>query len=296
MEWLNYHHLYYFWILRQEGSFTKAAQRLRVYQSSVSEQIALLEQRCSTALLDRSNRRQVRFTESGLTVLEYAQSIFETGQELARWLKNPEHQSSKVLRVGIQSGMSKGVQIEFLRPILNKGENKIEIVSGDQERLLRLLNEYKIDLILMASAIDERFTFQSYAHLLFSSHVCVASGVESKIKEKDVRKILSQSPLYLPSIALEIRVQIDAYFERHKIKPNIVGEMDDIALLQMLALSTNAVVLIPEVGIEEEVRSKRIKIHHTFNDIKKYYYAITRQQKYPNPLSGYLIKSMKQEK
>lgn len=295
MEWLNYHHLYYFWILQQEGSFTKAAQRLMVSQSSVSEQIALLEERCNTPLLDRTNRRRLHFTESGLKVLEYASSIFETGQELVRWLKNPEHKSSKVVRIGIQSGMSRGVQIEFLKPILNKPEHKIEVVSGDQDRLLRLLNDYKIDLILMSSALDERFSFQSYAHVLFTSPVCVAARSELKIKEKDIKKTLSQLPLYLPSASLEIRSQIDAYFERHKIKPNVAGEIDDIALLRLLALSTDALVLIPEIGVHRDVSDKAIRIHHKFSDIKKHYYAITRQQKYPNPLSGYLIKSMKRE-
>jgi LysR family transcriptional regulator, transcriptional activator of nhaA len=295
MDWLNYHHLYYFWILKQEGSFTKAALRLKVSQSSVSEQISLLEERCNTTLLDRSNRRQLHFTEAGLNVLDYANSIFETGQELVRWLKNPEHKSSKVVRIGIQSGMSRGVQIEFLRPILNKPEHKIEVVSGDQERLLRLLNDYKIDLILMSSALDERFSFQSYAHLLFTSSVCVVARSEMKMKEKDIKKVFSQYPLYLPSTSLEIRGQIDAYFERHKIKPNIAGEVDDIALLRLLALSTNSLVLIPEIGVERDVADKTLKVHHKFLDIKKFYYAITRQQKFPNPLSGYLIKSMKKE-
>lgn len=295
MDWLNYHHLYYFWVLKQEGSFTKAAARLKVSQSSVSEQIALLEQRCNTTLLDRSNRRQLHFTESGIQVLEYANSIFETGQELIRWLKNPDHKSSKVVRIGIQSGMSRGVQIEFLKPILNKPDHKIEVVSGDQERLLRLLNDYRIDLILMASALDERFSFQSYSHLLFTSPICVAGRTDIKVKEKDIKKVLSTYPLYLPSVSLEIRTQIDAYFERHKIKPVVAGEIDDIALLRMLSLSTDSLVLIPEIGIERDVVDKTLKIHHKFVDIKKSYYAITRQQKYPNPLSGFLIKSMKIE-
>jgi len=295
MEWLNYHHLYYFWILHQEGSFTKAAQRLRISQSSVSEQITLLEQRFGAQLLDRSHRRKLQFTESGLKVLEYANSIFETGQELLRWLKNPDHKSSKLVRIGIQSGMSRGVQIEFLKPILNKPEHKIEVVSGDQDRLLRLLNDYKIDLILMSSALDERFSFQSYAHLLFTSSVCVTSRSAVKFKTKDIKEIFSKHPLYIPGVSLEIRSQIDAYFERHKIKPNVVGEIDDIALLRLLALSTDALVLIPEIGVRRDIAEKTIRIHYKFTDIKKYYYAITRQQKYPNPLSGYLIKSMKNE-
>ena len=295
MEWLNYHHLYYFWILKQEGSFTKAAIKLNVSQSSVSEQIGLLEKRCNVALLDRSRRRELSFTESGLKVLEYANSIFETGQELVRWLASPDHKSSKIVRIGVQSGMSRVLLVKFLKPILNNSEHKIEVVSGDQERLLRLLNEYKIDLILMSSALDERFTFQSYAHVLYTSTVCVVSRSKVKLKDKDIRKNLSENPLYLPSAALEIRPKIDAYFERHKIRPNIVGEADDVALLRLFALSTDALVLIPEVAVDRDRIDKKIKVHHRFSDIKKYYYAITREQKFPNPVSAYLIRSMKQE-
>ncbi len=296
MDWLNYHHLYYFWILKQEGSFTKAAQRLNITQSSVSEQISALEERCGVPLIDRSHRKQLKFTETGITVLDYARTIFETGNELVRWLKNPNHASSSVVKIGIQSGLSRGVQIEFLKPILNKPEHKIEVVSGDQERLLRLLNDYKIDLILMSSVLDERFSFQSYAHLLFSSQICMVAHKSVKVIGSDIKKMIAQYPLYLPSVSLEIRLQVDAYFERHKIKPTIVGEVDDIALLRLLALSSESLVVIPEIGVEMDIKNKDVKVLYRFPDIKKHYYAITREQKYPNPLSGYLIRSMRKEK
>jgi LysR family transcriptional activator of nhaA len=295
MDWLNYHHLYYFWILHQEGTFTKAAARLRVSQSTVSEQIAQLEQSLGQQLIDRSHRKQFKYTETGLVVIDYAQSIFEKGQEMMRWLKTPDHKTTRHVRIGVQSGLSRGLQIEFLRPILNKHDHKIEIVTGDQERLLRLLNEYKIDLILMSSALDERFTFQSYAHLLFSSSVIVVAGPRVKSKSRSLNEMLKTVPIYLPAATLEIRIQIDAYFERHKLKPNIVGEIDDIALLRLLALSTDCMVAIPQTGIEDDMIHKSVRLVHRFSDIKKNYYAITRQQKFPNPVSALLIKTMKKE-
>lgn len=295
MDRLNYHHLYNFWILHQEGTFTKAAARLRVSQSTVSEQIAQLETSIGQHLLDRSQRKHLKYTETGLVVIDYAQSIFEKGQEMVRWLKTPDHKTSRHVKIGVQSSLSRGLQLEFLRPILNKHDYKIEIVTGDQERLLRLLNDYKIDLILISSALDERFTFQSYAHLLSTSSVVVVAGPQVKSKSKSLNEIFKTVPIYLPAASLEIRIQIDAYFERHKLKPNIVGEVDDIALLRLLALSTDCLVAIPQTGIAEDLALKSVRIVHRFTDIKKNYYAITRQQKFPNPVSALLIKSMKRE-
>lgn len=293
MDWLNYHHLYYFFVLNQEGSFTKAAQKLRISQSAVSEQVMLLESSLGVSLLDRSQRKVLRLTETGLTVFDYAQSIFQTGQEMLRWVKHSEHWTSKILRMGVQSGLSRDVQIEFLKPILGKPEHKVEVVSGDQERLLKLLNDYKIDLILMASALDERFTFQSYAHLLSVSPVCIVSSFLSKVPDKKLDNLLQNTPVYLPAVSLEIRPQIDAFFDSKKIKPNIAGEIDDIALLRLLALSTRSLAVIPMAGVQSDIKSGQLKIVYKFKDIKKHYYAITRQRKFANPVSELLISGMR---
>lgn len=293
MEWLNYHHLYYFWILRQEGSFTKAAARLNISQSAVSEQIQQLEKSLNVPLLDRAHKKKLRITETGLSVLEYAQSIFETGQELQRWLKTADHKNAKLIRLGVQIGLTRSLQVDFLRPILGKNDHKIQVVSADQERLLQLLEDYKIDIILMSSAMDERFPFESYAHSLTSTPICMVSS--QPLRSKNTNHILSTEPLYLPSVHLEVRAQIDAYLDRHKILPNIIGEIDDIALLRLLALSTKAVVLLPKLSVEDDINKKELHLIHEFRDIQKRYYAITRRRKFPNPLCEYLIGHMKSE-
>lgn len=293
MEWLNYHHLYYFWILHQEGSFTKAAKRLRISQSTVSEQIAQLESHLNVRLLDRSVKKRFAITEVGLSVIEYAQTIFEAGNELQRWLKSPDHRNTKIIRLGVQSGLSRSLQIDFLKPVLNKPDHRIHVVAGDQERLLQLLNEYKIDIILMSSALDERFPVESYAHALTSTRVCVVSSKPAR--EKNFLRLLENASVYLPTSHFEIRVQIDAFFDRHKLKPNIVGEVDDVTLLRLLALSTDALVFIPRLNVDEDIKRKDLHEIHEFKDIKKRYYAITRQRKFPNPLTEYLIRSMKPE-
>lgn len=293
MEWLNYHHLYYFWVLRQEGSFTKAALRLGISQSAVSEQIQNLERSLSVELLDRTHKKKLQMTETGLSVLDYAQSIFETGQELQRWLKTADHKNAKLIRLGVHSGLTRSLQIDFLRPIIDKNDHKIQVVSGDQERLLKLLNDYKIDMILMSSAIDERFPFESYAHYLTSTPIVVVSS--RPLKFKNINELLASHPIYLPSVHLEVRAQIEAYFERHKMTPNIIGDIDDISLLRLLALSTEAAVLLPKLSVMDDIKKGDLHLLHEFRDINKRYYAITRRRKFPNPLCEYLIRHMKRE-
>lgn len=292
MEWLNYHHLYYFWMVRQAGSFTKAAEKLSISQSVVSEQIAQLEKSLGVQLFDRTHKKTPQLTETGLVVLDYAQAIFETGQEMLRWVKTTEHRHSKQIRIGIQSGLSRSLQMDFIRPILGSIEHKIDVVTGDQERLLKLLNDYKIDVILMSTALDERFSFQSYAHMMSSSPVVVVS---SKNIKKTVKEAFNTIPCYLPSVTLEIRVQINAYFERHKIKPIILGDVDDIALLRLLALESEALVAIPRGAVLDDLNEKKIHQIHEFKDIRKIYYAITRERRFPNPLTAELIEKLKKE-
>jgi LysR family transcriptional regulator, transcriptional activator of nhaA len=293
MEWLNYHHLYYFWILQQEGSFTKAAKKLGISQSAVSEQVLLLEKNLDVRLLDRTHKKKLQITETGLSVLDYAQSIFETGQEMQRWLKTPNHKNTKRLRVGVQSGLSRSLQIEFLKPVIGQSEYNIQVTSGDQERILKLLDDYRIDVLLMSSALDERFSFEIQAHALTSTPICAVSSKPQKIK--NINDLLKSAPLYLPSVHLEVRLQIDAYLERHKISPNIIGDIDDIALLRLLALSTEAIVLLPKHSIDSDLEKKELHILHEFKDIKKRYYAITRRRKFPNPLVEFLIRAIKKE-
>ncbi len=293
MERINYHHLYLFWTLSREGTFTKTAEKLSIAQSAVTSQIKSLEEILGMELVDRTNRRKPILTEEGKSVIEFANSIFETGDELLKWAKRGVQQNAQVLRIGALSGLSRNLQFEFLKPILNLKGICIEVTTGDQDKLVRLLKEHHLDLILSSHNVraDGRVTLHS--NVLTSSPLVFAIARSEKIRGGELKDYLAKKPLCLPSKNFETRPEIDAYLHRFKFKKEILGEIDDIALLRIFAMRSEAVVIIPEMGIRGEIDSGEIHVIAKPKGLEQKFYVISRQKRTRNPIAEMLIERMK---
>lgn len=293
MERLNYHHLYLFWTLAKEGTFTKTAEKLFIAQSAVTSQIRSLEQHLGLTLFDRTNRRKPFLTEEGKSVLEFANSIFETGDELLKWAKQGSHQKDLVLRIGALSGLSRNLQFEFLKPIMNLANVRIEVTTGDQDKLARLLKEHHLDLILSSHNVpaDGRITLHS--NVLTTSPLVIVIAKGQKLKEADLNVYLQKKPLCLPSRNFETRPEIDAFLDRYKGKKEVMGEIDDIALLRIFAMKSNALVIIPEMGIQSEIDSGQVHVVARPKSLEQKFYVISRQKRSRNPIAEMLIAKMR---
>lgn len=295
MDRLNYHHLYLFWTLAKEGTFTKTAEKLSISQSAVTAQIKILEDLLNLNLIDRTNRRKPVLTEEGKSVLQFANSIFETGDELLKWAKGGTHQKDQVLRIGSLSGLSRNLQFEFLKPVLDLKNVRIEVTTGDQEKLVRLLKEHHLDLILSSHNVpsDGRITFHS--NVLTTSPLVFVVAKHQKIKSGELKDYLAQRSLCLPSRNFETRAEIDAYLDRIKAPKVILGEIDDIALLRIFAVKSEAVVLIPEMGVRGEIESGEAYVIAKPKGLEQKFYVISRQKRSRNPVVDMLIAKMKAE-
>lgn len=293
MERLNYHHLYLFWVLSKEGTFTKAAEKLSIAQSAVTAQIKMLEDTLGLILVDRTNRRKPILTEEAKYVLDFANSIFETGDELLKWAKHGTKQKKQVLRVGALSGLSRNLQFEFLKPVLNLKGVTIEITTGDQEKLVRLLKEHHLDLILSSHNVpaDGRVTLHS--NVLTTSPLVFAIAKQCKVRGGELKDYLAQKPLCLPSRNFETRPEIDAYLDRFKFHKEILGEIDDIALLRIFAIKSEGVVVIPEMGISGEIENGDVHVIAKPRGLEQKFYVISRQKRSRNILAEMLIDKMK---
>ena len=147
MRGLNFHHLYYFWVVAKEGHLTRAAKQLHVSQSALSSQIRLLQEQLGQELFSREGRK-LRLTEVGQVVLEYAESIFNLGSELLALTESGELQTLQRLRIGSVATLSRNFLENFLRPVLGEAEVKLLIRSASLEELLEQLKVHKLDLIL----------------------------------------------------------------------------------------------------------------------------------------------------
>lgn len=292
-KWLNYHHLYYFWLLSKEGSFTKVADKLSIAQSAVSGQINQLEEALGLSLIDRTNKRKPIFTEEGKKVLDYAESIFEAGEELLQWANTGSTQKELIIKIGALSGLSRNFQYEFIKPTLKIPNLKIELTTGDQSKLTKLLSEHNLDLILSSHNVvsDGRTTF--FSHVLYTSPLIFVISKKGFKGSSNLIEQLSKKRIYLPGKNFEARPELDAYLDNKKVKIDVAGEIDDIALLRLLAIQSNQIVAIPEMGIINELKSKEIIILKAENKIFQKFYAITRSKKIPNKIISTLINQFK---
>ncbi len=296
MEHLNLHHLYLFWVFSKTNSFTKTAERLSIAQSAVTIQIRQLEDLLGMTLVDRSNRKNPELTSEGKEVLEFADSIFESTQELLQWAKKSEGPKQKILKIGALSGLSRNLQYEFLQPALAEKNVKLEVVTGDQEKLVRLLKEHALDVILSSHNVRAEGKVQFYSHVLTSSPLVLVKKKERSKKELDWRDMLKKGPVFLPGRSFEARPELDAQLEKLKISISNASEIEDIALLRVFAVRSGALVLLPKMGVKNEIESQEVQVLQEWKEIQQRFYAITRQKKVPSRLIQELIESLQSKK
>ncbi len=294
MQRLNHHHLFIFWTFAKIGSFTGTANELAIAQSAVTTQIKLLEEMLGLTLVDRSNKRRPEITSDGRRVLDYANSIFETSQELLKWASKGAAPKASVIRIGAISGLSRNLQYEFLKPIIDNLAVKIDVTTGDQENLVGLLKDHSLDVVLSSHNVQSDGKVSFYSHVLTKSPLIFVTKFERSLRKvSDLKLMLSRKPLYIPGLSFEIRPELDAYLESLKLPLRIAGEIDDIALLRIFALRSGAVVCLPEMGVKNEIQANELLVLERAGRIEQRFYAITRQRRIPHKIIEDLIQNLR---
>lgn len=274
MDWLNYHHLFYFWTVAKEESFTKAALKLRIAQSAVSLQVAQLEDFLGKKLILRSTSKKLHLTEEGLLVYQQAEEIFRQGKELVDGIREGGLHYS--IRVGAIGSLSKNLQIKLLRPILSHSDYELSVDVGDSITLLTRLRGFHLDAILcdvpFPHSEEEPLIQQEIAKEPF----CLIS--RNKKGKQSLSELVEKRGVYLPSKSNPATAEIEAYFLSQKMKPLIKGYIDDIALLRLLAVETESLVAIPKIGAERELQSKALFLVHEFRSLYQKFYLVLRQR------------------
>ncbi len=278
MHRINHHHLYIFWIFSKTNSFTKAANELAIAQSAVTSQIKSLENALNLELIDRTNPRFPEVTNEGKRVLEYAESIFEQTQELLNWAIKGEQSKKRVIRIGALSGLSRNLQFEFIKPIIGNSEIKIEVTTGDHHTLVQKLHSHEIDIFLSSYNIREKNIF---SHVLKKSNLVFVKKKDNA-KSFELKKMLEKYPLYLPGRNFEAKPELEAFLNKFDQNIKIAGEIDDIALLRIFALKSDAIVITPEIGVINEIEDGQLKVIHKITSIDQKFYAITKSKKIMN--------------
>ena len=280
---LNYHHLRYFWAIAQERSLTRAAQRLHVSQSALSIQLRKLEERLGHPLFLRENRR-LTLTEAGRIALEHAQAIFRTGDELLGALQGRRASARAVLRVGAVATLSRNWQLELLRPLLGRADVDLVLRSGTLRELLPQLGAHTIDVLLSNMPLPRDAESRWHNHLLDQQPVGLVGRRGRGQKPLRFPEDLRTTPVVLPSLQSEMRGAFDRILDEAGIHPLILAEVDDMAMLRLLARESDALSLVPLVVVQDELRAGLLTERYRIPRVTENFYAITTSRRFPNPL------------
>lgn len=280
--WLNYHHLRHFWVVARHRNMTRAAEALRVSQSTLSEQVRELEGWLGQPLFDRSGR-QLRLTEGGRIAFEHAESIFATGRELLDRMRQTGLEKT-VLRIGAVGPLSKNLQFDFIQPLLGRGDTRVLVVAGALDELVQQLHEHKLDLVLsnMPLRADQEHTVHN--HLLGEAPVFLAGSLKVPRTAGKFPAWLKDVPLLLPTRQSYVRAEFDLLLAEARVEPEILAEVDDMALLRLLALSGQGLALVPSIVVERELKSRQLRTVIRVPRLAERFYAITLRRRFGNPL------------
>lgn len=287
MKSLNFNHLRYFWAVAHEGSLTRTADRLNLSQSALSVQIHKLGQQIGHPLFDRVGKRLV-LTEAGKIALDYADTIFKAGNELLSTLAGSQA-IRQVLRVGALTTLSRNLQLEFLRPVVGRVDVELIVRSGTMRDLLAGLEAHTLDVVLANSAAQRDATTRFRNHLLKQQPVSLVGRPRPGKAPFRFPEDLRTEPILLPSLDSEIRLGFDTMLDLAGIRPIILAEVDDMAMLRLLAREREGVTLVPPIVVNDEIASGELVEHCQIPQLTETFYAITLTRKFPNILLSELI-------
>ena len=286
---LNYHHLHHFWAVAKEGTLTRAAARLHVAASALSTQIRQLEQQLGQALFVRAGR-SMQLTEAGRVALGYAETIFAAGDELIGVLREGKDSARQVLRIGAVATLSRNFQDNFFRPLLARDDVELVLQSSSLRDLLARLRMHTLDMILSNQRVQSTADDPWRCRLIARQPVSLIGQPRAKRRAFRFPDELRDTPLLLPSTDSDIRAGFDVLCSRLGIRYRLRAEVDDMALLRLLARDSDSVALVPSVVVQDELQSGRLTEYCVVPDLFENFYAITVQRRFAPPLLRTLLR------
>jgi LysR family transcriptional activator of nhaA len=283
MEWINYHHLLYFWIVAREGTVTAASKELRLAPSTISAQIHLLEEACGQKLFRRSGRTLV-LTDMGKIVYRYAEEIFTLGREMVDTLKGRPTGQPVRLRVGVAMVVPKMVVYRLLQPVLQMDEEvRLICVENSPDKLLAELALHNLDVVITDSPMTPRVNVRAYNHLLGECDMTLFGAPALAQKYKDnFPACLQGAPFLLPTEHASTRRKLEQWFQSHNLRPKVVGEFQDSALKKVYGQAGLGLFAAPSIIADEICRQYGV-IAMAQLDVPERFYAISIERRIKHP-------------
>lgn len=295
MEWLNYHHLFYFWHVAREGSVAAASRQLHVGRPAISMQLKSLEKFVGSPLFRRRGRR-LDLTKTGETVLTYAEDIFAAGRELVDVLRGRPTGRPRRFRVGIADVMAKIVAFQLLLPALDADSQAVlECREDEPNRLFAQLAVHELDLVLSDIPLAPGLDVSAYNHVMGESTTTLFATAELAAQLlPGFPASLDGVPFLMPSSTAAIRNSLEHWLDEQDVRPTVVAEFEDGALMKVFGQAGRGVFPAPTVVAEQICANYDVVPVGVLESVRERFYAISPERKIRHPGVARIVASAKE--
>ena len=295
MDWLNYHHLFYFWTTVREGSIAAASRKLQVGRPAISMQLRSLETALGQDLFLRRGP-ELKLTETGKLVKRYADDIFQRGRELVNAVKGTSTEGVLNLRVGIVDVMTKLVAFQVLLPALEMDEPvSLHCREASHKQLIADLAVQDLDLVISDIPLVSGQSVKAYNHDLGESTVSLfaAPDLARKLKRRFPRS-LTGAPFLMPSGDTALRRSLETWLQEEDLHPTILHEFDDSALIKVFGQAGQGVFAAPTVVREQTCKQYGVRVLGELERVRERAYGISTERKIKHPAVAWIIDRARQ--
>ncbi|MEK2690105.1 LysR family transcriptional regulator [Bdellovibrio sp. GT3] len=287
-QWLNYHHLLYFYTIAQEGSIAKAAEKLNVGQPTLSTQLKQLEESLGKRLFERSKQR-LHMTEAGRIAFEYAQQVFNLGAEMVEVLQDRLQNNRVHVQIGALDSVPKDITHKVIMQAYKAGNCNVSVVEGAGDQLLRELENHHVDLLL--SNYIPSVDFQSvYSKSIAKLPVVVCASEKFKHLKKNFPQSLEGQPFVVPTVHSRLRREIDHYFKVNRIKVDQVAEIQDTSLQTLLGAEGVGLIPVADAVAKKLTKDGKLIVLGTLKGVYEEIWLMAANRKIENPIAAQVMK------
>lgn len=284
MELLNFHHLRYFWAVARDGGLRKAAERLNVSQPTISAQVKMLEAQLGEKLTRRSGRG-LALTDAGRRVFDYAEEIFALGDDLVGAARRTDGSRPLRVAIGVTDSLPKLIGHALMRPLFGLGQPVQVVVSeASAAELLVRLAAHRLDLVLADEPSPSSLNLRAFNHRLgeCGASFCATPELAGRLRRRFPRS-LEGAPMLLPTYGTAMRRSLDQWFQQSDLRPRVVAEYDDGALMKIAAADGLGVLPLPTVAEHESIERYGLVRVGRAEECRQEFFAISAERTLTHP-------------
>lgn len=288
--WINYHHLFYFKTIAEEGTVSKAAAKLRIGQPTLSAQLKQFEDAIGVQLFERQHKKLI-LTEQGVVALDYSKNIFKMGSEMYEVLHDRIRPLRPSLHIGSLDSIPKQIVLQLVKQAYKISPCQITLSEGSSDQLLRELSTHRMDLMVsnfLPTGTDAKGLFPK---MITKKNVAFYADPKFKYLRKDFPKSLSGQPMILPTYDSKLRSDIDHWAKVHEVELNIVAEGQDIATKKLMAIEGLGIIPTATHTVTRQVLSGELMEIGRLQGVHEELFLISAQRKLANAIAAKLMSS-----